>query len=492
MRVFALSTTAILGLVLVGSIINPSCAVTGGGDERTFTARFDKLGSSGYAEIVEQRRYAKARFVADCRIWFSHDARYRSESGTIMSDSVDSGDREYRVYDGRHLYAAVANRRSTREAKWQTLPVTEAEYFPLGVCMPDSWEVSNARLIGSERVLGLPAEHWKGLDRQGRWSRDVWVSTDGRFPLVLRVLERSRDAAIEWRITKLDLDHRVPDYIFTPQVHPKPEFLRILTTRHKPPLLTLLWYVMTFLAYAGGVASFAWKRPSLVLSRRIALGAAALAGFTLLVIWGPSQETYTRTFSGTPMVVAYALLCTLLILVMLKVFGQPGGAAWFKGTTAFSLALVLGAAYLGVTMAERYPWYYYGLRHSLSIRFFPGILVKAVLGMGCITALEELIFRGYLFNTLEAALRRTWAVILLQAIIFGLYHIPGKLAVGNSLRELTLNVAWLFGSGVLFGVLRWRYRNLGVPWLVHFAYNATWLYVVTLYMDYITRFIVRP
>jgi membrane protease YdiL (CAAX protease family) len=481
----------ILCLFLAGSSISPARAAASGGG-RTFTARFDRLAATGYAEVVEEFQYPKARLANESHIWFTRDGRYRTESSVVSSSSTESGSWEYPAYDGRRLYVALADPTSTHEANWRTYPVRDAADSVLGTYMSDSWKVSNARMIGIGRVLGLRADHWRGRDSQYNRSRDVWVSSDRRFPLVLRVLDKSKDSAVEWRITKLDLKHRVPDYIFTAQVHPKPEFLRILTTPHKPPFVTLIWHAMVFLAYAGGVASFAWRRPTFGLRRRIVLGVGACAAFALLVIWGPAQETCTRTFSGTPMVLAYAALCVLLVLFMLRVFGRPSGVALFRGTTVFSLLLVLGAAYLGVRIGERYPWHYLGLMHSLKLVFFPGILVKAVLGMGCITAVEELIFRGYLFSALEAGLRRMWAVIVVQAVIFGVYHVPGRLAAGDSLPHLAASVAWLSGSGLLFGVLRWRYRNLAVPWLVHFAHNAGWLYVVTLYTDYITRFNVGP
>ena len=482
----------ILCLFFVGSVINPTSAATSGGAGRTFTARFDKLAATGYAEVVEEFRYPRARLANKCRIWFTRNGRYRTESNTVSSSSTDSGCWEYWVYDGRRVYAALADPRSPREANWRTYASGHSAGSALGFYMADSWEVSDARLVGREEILGLHAEHWKGTESQYKRSRDVWVSSDRRFPLVLRVLDKSKDSAIEWRITKLDLKHRVPGYIFSAQVHPKPEFLRILTTPHKPPFVTLIWYAMVFLAYAGGVASFAWKRPTFGLRRRIILGVAALTAFTLLEIWGPKQETYTRTFSGTPMILAYAALCALLILFMLKVFGRPSGVTLFRGTTVFSLLLVLGSAYIGVRIGERYPWHYLGLTHSLKLVFFPAILVKAVLGMGCITAMEELIFRGYLFNALEAGLRKMWAVIAVQAVIFGLYHVPARLGAGDSLPQLAVSVAWLSGSGLLFGVLRWRYRNLAIPWLVHFAHNAAWSYVVIMHMDYITRFNVGP
>jgi len=87
----------------------------------------------------------------------------------------------------------------------------------------------------------------------------------------------------------------------------------------------------------------------------------------------------------------------------------------------------------------------------------------AALAMILNTVIQELLARGYIFQTIQSQANATWAVII-TAIIFVLYHAAGL--QGNWLPALNV-----FCAGVLFGVAYYRTNNLWLPIAIHFAWN---------------------
>lgn len=480
-------------MLFLAGIGNPSHAATNADGVRTFGIPLDQLKANGYAEVIAEIHRAKERIGFEHRIWFTDEGKFRIESNMTSTKSPRSDRWNYVVCDGRSVYMALVDPQAPEKTRWQTLPPGDEWTDQLATSLVSSRRLRDARLVGREEVMGLRSEHWRGIDVKGKNKpiNDVWVSTDPRFPLVLRNVWKGRDSGGEWRITKLDLKPRVPDYIFTAQVDPKPGFLRVLLSPFKPPSVIILWHALILLAYAGAVVSFTAGRGSFKLSRRIVLGAIAVTAFSLLAIWAPRLDAYVGAFSGTPLWLVRALLSVAFMFLMLRAFGRPGGVVLFRGTTIFSVLLMLGAGYLGAKIAQMsyLPLYHdLGLHADLRPVLLAAPLANILLDMACVTAVEELVFRGHLFSALHRSLKSIWAVILVQVIIFGVYHIPGRLAAGDSLPHLAFGIPSLIVFGILFGVLRSRYRNLGVPWLAHFAYNASLFYVSFLYMDHLTRF----
>ena len=71
---------------------------------------------------------------------------------------------------------------------------------------------------------------------------------------------------------------------------------------------------------------------------------------------------------------------------------------------------------------------------------------------------EEIAFRGYLHNKLVKVLERRWQGILLAALLFGLWHIPGSVLLrGNTIGGLLAGAAF-------FGLLSLLVLNLPYEW----------------------------
>jgi len=90
-------------------------------------------------------------------------------------------------------------------------------------------------------------------------------------------------------------------------------------------------------------------------------------------------------------------------------------------------------------------------------------LAIAALAMILNTVIQELLARGYIFQTIQLQSNATWAV-LVTSFIFVLYHAAGL--QGNWLPALNV-----FCAGVLFGVAYYRTGNLWLPIAIHFAWN---------------------
>jgi membrane protease YdiL (CAAX protease family) len=86
-----------------------------------------------------------------------------------------------------------------------------------------------------------------------------------------------------------------------------------------------------------------------------------------------------------------------------------------------------------------------------------------VLGLGFAlfnAAMEEMIWRGIIFDALQQTGLRTASVVLLQAISFGVVHLHG-FPSGN------LGILLASAYGVILGLLRAQTRGLLVPFVTH-------------------------
>jgi membrane protease YdiL (CAAX protease family) len=103
----------------------------------------------------------------------------------------------------------------------------------------------------------------------------------------------------------------------------------------------------------------------------------------------------------------------------------------------------------------------------------PSYDAGALLSAWILTALgEELLFAGVIFNF--APVRRRWLAVLLVAALFGLWHLPGYVAIG--LRTGGVGVG--LGADVLLNVASWLifgtiYLLGGNLWLAVLAHGTT-------------------
>ncbi len=76
-----------------------------------------------------------------------------------------------------------------------------------------------------------------------------------------------------------------------------------------------------------------------------------------------------------------------------------------------------------------------------------------------IPVFEEVLFRGLIFNELRAAMR-LWPALLLQALIFAIFHLN------------LLQFIYTLPAGILLGVLYVRWNSLWAPIAIHVAWNS--------------------
>lgn len=89
---------------------------------------------------------------------------------------------------------------------------------------------------------------------------------------------------------------------------------------------------------------------------------------------------------------------------------------------------------------------------------------------------EELVFAGVLFNliSISAQSRRRWSAVLLTAMFFALWHLPGYLAVGIKMDSLNAGIAVdLLLNMISWGFFGTIYLFSGNLWLTAFAHAST-------------------
>jgi len=90
-------------------------------------------------------------------------------------------------------------------------------------------------------------------------------------------------------------------------------------------------------------------------------------------------------------------------------------------------------------------------------------LIIAAAAMILNTVTQEVLERGYVFQTIQAQSNGTWAVSV-TAIIFVLYHAAG-------FQESWLPALNVFLAGILFGIAYYLSGTLWLPIAMHFAWN---------------------
>lgn len=84
---------------------------------------------------------------------------------------------------------------------------------------------------------------------------------------------------------------------------------------------------------------------------------------------------------------------------------------------------------------------------------------------------EEIAFRGWLFNRQCAQLGPIWAAAI-NGVLFFLYHYPGLIVGRVALSAIApLRIAVIFGMGIVFCVMLYRRRSLWLNMLVHTVWD---------------------
>ncbi|MBN2048631.1 MAG: CPBP family intramembrane metalloprotease [Anaerolineaceae bacterium] len=154
-------------------------------------------------------------------------------------------------------------------------------------------------------------------------------------------------------------------------------------------------------------------------------------------------------------------------------------AVGLTGKQLLSALILLTAAYAFILAAASL------VRHFLQpeIRLFrDSYQLTALLRNWFLTGLgEEILFCGILFNTLSRLLKQSksrWLAVLLTALLFSLWHLPGHLAIGREVGDLLARLGIHFFSWLFFGAIYALSGNLWLAGLTHAASDYALLPVI--------------
>jgi membrane protease YdiL (CAAX protease family) len=121
-------------------------------------------------------------------------------------------------------------------------------------------------------------------------------------------------------------------------------------------------------------------------------------------------------------------------------------------------ALLVGVIAVVMYVALPYPW-------QRNAAFQPRLAAWSLLYYLVANGVEELVFRGYAFERMIAAIGH-WPAQILTALIFAVYHVQHGWTWGNALVGTTL-------GSILFGLVFVRWRSVPAALGVHAAGNWT-------------------
>lgn len=108
---------------------------------------------------------------------------------------------------------------------------------------------------------------------------------------------------------------------------------------------------------------------------------------------------------------------------------------------------------------------------GVTLNYSVGETVLYILSMLCVGFLEEIIFRGMLFVSMEKDTPR--AAIIVSSITFGMGHIINLFnGSGAELIPNILQIVYATAAGFMFVMIYVRSRSLIVPIAAHGAFNA--------------------
>jgi hypothetical protein len=203
----------------------------------------------------------------------------------------------------------------------------------------------------------------------------------------------------------------------------------------------------------------------------------SIVGFLLALFVLPSifivlLAALSRSASTGSLVLVFSFLPGLLAIFMLVrlALGRPAWSVALPSYPPGWRPLVAGLL-IGLIVGLVPPPYL-----DFEYRGFGGLIAAGasfilltLIGLLIQTAMEEVLFRGLL---LQAAYRLTgyvWIAITAQAVIFAILHIGNLQAWhGNPLGLIPYLI-----TALAWGWLAWRTGSLLIPWMLHFANNAS-------------------
>jgi membrane protease YdiL (CAAX protease family) len=161
-------------------------------------------------------------------------------------------------------------------------------------------------------------------------------------------------------------------------------------------------------------------------------------------------DAYSKALYYLPVFAFYALSLSWPVMAGVSLQGL---FAWKKPGAHFYAALALCLGYVVISLALTN----HGLRGPA---FWPPLLVLSLLN----AVGEEIFYRGALYGLLEKTVRTLPAVIGVQAVLYGLVHIP----LGSPLVAL-----YAFFFGLLAGWIRFREGGLSACIALHLVVDVS-------------------
>jgi membrane protease YdiL (CAAX protease family) len=232
--------------------------------------------------------------------------------------------------------------------------------------------------------------------------------------------------------------------------------------------------LVVLVVYAGApllpVEAVWWIVGALGASTAIAFGvrawSATHAALFAFLHYGISATPVAWPLSLVVILVAYGALVAL-------VPSLRASCGWLRRGTIDRRLWGMIAAYVVVSATALVVWRYTTSEDIGAFRslvppsvprwsIWPGIIVVAMLN----ASFEEAIWRGAIFQSLEATVGRGWRAWALQGIGFGVWHFRGfpRGWVGVGLATI---------FALMMGMLRMRGRGMLAPWIAHVFADVT-------------------
>jgi hypothetical protein len=188
-------------------------------------------------------------------IWYRDPKHIRY----VKQDFPGVGMQTYMIRSGNNVFGTVIVKAGRRSLHWSVTPASWMNQSIMSFTqMEQDWKISDAVLIGQERVNGISVEHWQGHrphDKKG--AINAWVSTDKQYPFMMKYECKSPKITMKWEIEKLRLNEPIPDYYFTPQINPKTGLIAQLGMPFKPLWVLLVLFCILLAAFVYLVYSVA-------------------------------------------------------------------------------------------------------------------------------------------------------------------------------------------------------------------------------------------
>jgi membrane protease YdiL (CAAX protease family) len=200
-----------------------------------------------------------------------------------------------------------------------------------------------------------------------------------------------------------------------------------------------------------------------------------LHGFTFLLVLSGTTSIPALAHWPWPWLAPWLAPIIGYFLLVLCVPELRSTFSWFRlGKLTWrtaGLTMVATAATVIVLCSLSQPHFPGSLADTLPFRSVCGLFISCALFATINATVQELVFRGLLYDSLDSVWGR-WAAVLVSATVFGLSHLPVMPPGFTGI----LGASAAADLGVVLALLRLWSGGLALPILVHIAADATIIY----------------